>query len=793
MTHMTDSPIAVSTVPKPLSFIAGRPLTVCALFYGAGVLLGADRPFHWLMALGLAAAVTMAFIWRLLLHGKTAIGFLPAFLFLGIVLSSFSAFPVRPQEGTYQITGTIVGQPRVSEDGQTAAVLGDVTVDGKLLHASLYWTSTFRDGGPTKKIENGNIVSFTGTIYHPSGLKNPHGFDFDLYLKQRGIIAGVYGRENLMVTPPASPFAGSPAYNLRSTLTRALYDTMGKNAALASVMLLGSSDQLPEEAREDFRITGTAHILSISGLHVAYIAAMVIWLLKLLHLPPKVRFFALAAFLAAYSWLVGLSPPVIRSSLMLLFYMGAKLNGQAHDPLTSISAAFLVLLIINPLDLLSPGFQLSFGAVTGMLMIGDPLLNLQNRFLPGKKPRSHGLIRQYLHKQWQSIKTMPALGLAAQIGVMFPLAAWYNELSILGIFVNLLVIPYTAVLMLAYILALALSPLGIIGHIAGGAASFMTDILLHTVSLAAKVPGMAIQVSSPTWPVILGDITLLLLLSPYVLCRGKRRIAMLALTLILTFCGSYVLENKDVRYTQLSVGDADAAILEDGSFTAVIDTGETGAEVIDYLRGEGRDIDALFLSHLHMDHAGGIEALLQDGIAIRKVYVSDGAEKAATDSEGLQKLSLLREAGIPVEELHTGDVIKSSRTSFTVLWPKEDSIRPGQDANQTSLVMVLQMDGASLLTTGDITDEYEDYSAANADILKVAHHGSAGSTSAEYLKAVSPQVAILSCSGTYKHPALQALDRLNGQQIPMYRTDESGAVAVTVHGQKITIMPFIKE
>ncbi len=789
---MTGSPM-VSTAPKPLSFIAGRPLTACALTYGAGVLLGARHPFHWLWALGLAAAFFMALVWRLLLRGQTAIGFLPAFFFLGIVLASISAYPARPAQGAHQMTGTVMGQARVREDGRTAAALSGVTIDGKPVQTSLYWTFSKRDGEPSQKLENGSRVSFTGTIYHPSRQQNPHGFDFDLYLKQRGMAAGVYGRENLSVAAPASVLAGSPAYNLRSRLTKMLYDAMGDNAALASVMILGASDQLPEEARADFRITGTAHILSISGLHVAYIAAMLLWLLKLLRLSPKVRFFVLAAFLAAYSYLVGMSPPVIRSSLMLLFYLGAKLNGQAHDPLTSISAAFLVLLIVNPLDLMSPGFQLSFGAVTGMLLIGEPLVKAQNRLFPEKNAKGHGFIRQCLHKQWQSIRTMPALGLAAQIGVMFPLAAWYNELSILGIFVNLLVIPYTALLMLAYLLALAFSPLGVIGHIAGAAASFMTDVLLFTVSLAAKIPGMAVKVPSPAWPVILGGTAFLLLLSPYVLFRGKRRIAMLALALLFMFGGSYVLKNKDVRYTQLSVGDADAAILEDGGFTAVIDTGETGAEVIDYLRSEGRDIDALFLSHLHMDHAGGIEALLKEGIPIRKVYVSDGAEDAAADSEGLQKLSLLRDAGIPVQELHTGDVIASARTSFTVLWPKEDSIRPGQDANQTSLVMLVQMEEASLLTTGDITDEYEDYSAVQADVLKVAHHGSAGSSSLEYLAAVSPQLALISASGTYKHPAPQALDRLNWQRIPLYRTDKSGAVILTVHGRQITVTPFIKE
>ena len=779
--------------PRPLSFIAARPLTVFALCYGAGIVLGAARPFHWLWAVGLLAAIFMAIVWYKLLGGKTALAAVPSFFFLGLVLASLSAYPARPAEGIYQITGTVIGQVRNQENGQTACTLGNVSIDGKPVLSKAYWTFYRSEGQPAVKLINGSRVSFSGKLYHPAPMQNPHGFDFDLYLKQRGIHFGVFGRDNMSVTAPSSFGLGSIAYDIRAQLTKALFTAMGDNAALASVMLLGANDQLPEEAREDFRITGTAHILSISGLHVAYLAAIALWLLKWLHLSPKARFFVLAALLASYSWLVGGSPPVIRSSLMLLFYLGAKLTGRAHDPLTSISAAFLLLLIFKPLDLLSPGFQLSFGAVTGMLILGDPLIKWQNRLFPGKKPKGHGRIRQYLHQQWDSFKTMPALGLAAQVGVMFPLAVWYNEVSVLGIFVNLLVIPYTALLMLSYLLALLFSPLGILGSIVGSAASLLTNLLLWSVSLAAKIPGMAVQVASPSWPIITGGIIFLFLLSPYVLCKGRRKAILLAMTLVFILGGSYLIENKAVRYTQLSVGDADAAILEDGSFTAVIDTGETGSEVADYLRGEGRSIDALILTHLHMDHAGGIQTLVDSGIKIRYVYIPDGAESVMADSEGLQHLSLLRDAGIPVLSLHKGEAIKSPRMQLTVLWPREDSVRPSQDANQTSLVAHILMDGVSLLSTGDITDEYEDYAAVTADVLKVAHHGSAGSTSSDFLNSVQPQLALISCSGTYKHPSPLTIERITQQQIPIYRTDISGAIQLTVSGSRLTVTPFIKE
>ena len=754
--------------------------------------MGATRHFHWLWAAGLFAACLLALIW-FVSGRKTALAIFPALFFLGLMLASLSANPIRPPEGDYDITGTVDGRVQYKENGQVACTLTHVSLDGLGFAGNMYWSFYAKEGEAPPVLTNGSRVSFSGRLYYPDGLQNPHGFDFDLYLKQRNISACLYGQNGLTITQPQSIWDGSFSYNLRAGLTQALYKTMGDKAALASVMLLGADDQLPEESREDFRITGTAHILSISGLHVAYLAAMVVWLLKLLGIHPKARFFIVAAFLAAYSWLVGMSAPVIRSSLMFLAFLGAKLLGRAHDPLTSISAVFLFLLLWKPLDLLSPSFQLSFGAVAAMLVLGEPLLKWQNKRFPGKRKRVHGRIRHILHQQWQSIKALPALGITAQIGVALPLAAWYNEISLLGIFVNLLVIPYVAVLMLAFLLALVLCPLGIIGQAAGTVAGWLTNVLLSTVSLAADVPGMAVRVPSPTWPVILGTLAFLILLSNYVLCSGRQRVLMLAAVAVLTVGGGLAFANRNVRYIQLSVGDADAAILEDGAYTAVIDTGETGAELADYFRGEGRGIDTLLLSHLHLDHAGGIMRLLDEGIEIRSVYIPEGAETAQPDAEGLMQLTFLREKGIPVIQLHAGDKLKSPRTELIVLWPQNDAVRPGQDANQSSLVALMQMEDVRLLTTGDITGEYEMYAAEKADVLKVPHHGSANSTGNDFLNAVDPQMAILSCSGLIVPPSPKTLERLTESKIPLYRTDQSGAVTLLVKGGQFTVHPFLKE
>jgi ComEC/Rec2-related protein len=405
---MDDSPHLDSKL-RPLPFFAARPLVCAALCYGAGVLLGASRHFHWLWAAGLFAACLLALVW-FLSGRKNALGIFPALFFLGLMLASLNVNPVRPPEGEYAFTGTVEGRVRYKEDGQVACTLTNVAIDSLSFAGNMYWSFYVKDGEAPPVLENGSHVSFSGRLYYPDGLQNSHGFDFDLYLKQRNISACLYGQNGLRIAPPQSVWDGSVSYKLRTVLTQALYKTMGDKAALASVMLLGADDQLPEESREDFRITGTAHILSISGLHVAYLAAMAVWLLKLFGVRPRIRFFTVAAFLAAYSWLVGMSAPVVRSSLMFLAYLGAKLLGRANDPLTSISSVFLAVLLVKPLDLLSPSFQLSFGAVQPCWFWVSLCSNGRTSFSPVREKEFRAISVRFFISSGKASKPCPLWG-----------------------------------------------------------------------------------------------------------------------------------------------------------------------------------------------------------------------------------------------------------------------------------------------------------------------------------------------------------------------------------------------
>jgi beta-lactamase superfamily II metal-dependent hydrolase len=156
------------------------------------------------------------------------------------------------------------------------------------------------------------------------------------------------------------------------------------------------------------------------------------------------------------------------------------------------------------------------------------------------------------------------------------------------------------------------------------------------------------------------------------------------------------------------------------------------------------------------------------------------AEETADSDDSHEILRRAKEAGIQVQYASRGDVFQSGRVRFEVLWPVYGKMYPGMDANHNSMALRVNMDGVSLLTAGDLTQEYEMYSAVPAQLLKLAHNGAKGSTSLEYLHTVSPQMALLTANRARMQYASATLKRLDGMNIPLWGTQEGSAVIVSV-------------
>ena len=234
------------------------------------------------------------------------------------------------------------------------------------------------------------------------------------------------------------------------------------------------------------------------------------------------------------------------------------------------------------------------------------------------------------------------------------------------------------------------------------------------------------------------------------------------------------------------MGEADAALLWDEGTTVAIDAGEDGGALADYLHAKRLGLDALVLTHLHWDHAGGIAALMERSIPVKVCYLPHGAADAVMDEKLLELLLQLEQTGTEFVPLGRGDVISLPGGSLTALWPEDGKIRPGQNANMYCLTLLARVRGSTLLLTGDLDGCYEMYAACPADVLKAAHHGSAESTSEAFIGAVSPELVLLSSGKAERY---DALSRRCGE-IPLMDTRTCGALILHIDNDGLTVEAF---
>ena len=246
-------------------------------------------------------------------------------------------------------------------------------------------------------------------------------------------------------------------------------------------------------------------------------------------------------------------------------------------------------------------------------------------------------------------------------------------------------------------------------------------------------------------------------------------------------------KENSLRYIQFSAGFADSAVILDGQTTWVIDAGEHGSDLTSFLRSEGRSIDKMLITHLHNDHIGGLEQIMDSGIRIGEILLPYGAREARVDEGSLALLLDAQTRGIPVKTIGKGDTIQSRRVSGEVLWPYQKALYPGMDANHGAMVIYWNLDGVSLLSASDLSSGYAQYAFRPAQVLKLPHHGSKADNSAETLALVSPQLAILTASGSRAERYQSAQEILSRMKASQIVTGQAGAVTLRIHQQAVQV------
>ena len=708
---------------------------------------------------------------------KRIVGVMACFLFFGALLGGWKSHPALPPEGKYRVTGVLSCDAVLRENGKAAAYLEQAIVQTDTEQTKvgkLYWTYIPDTEQPFLPRE-GDRVAFDATLYHPQGQENPYGFDFRMYLLQKGVPAGVSGaREAERISHPGRGLS-SVLYHLKQALTERVRLIFGEDSALPEALLLGQRDQLPEETVRGFSDAGAAHLLAVSGLHVGLLAGL--FYVPLRRRRQKTRMLILSVFLLLYCALLDFSAPVVRASLLILIGAWRRIVRRASDPLTMLCSAFLAILLVRPLDLFSVSFQLSFCAVLGIVVF-SPLFPDRSEASPARALLSGG-----------------RTALSATIGVALPTMQVFHRISLIGLLVNPPACGFFAVLLPVYLLVMLVG----CAWLPGGMwlARFVNPVtrgLIAVITWLGRLPFASVRVPFLPWYCLLAVTIALALATRYIVLSPGKKLAAAFLTLLVSFGVWRLTVCRDVQFVQLAMGQADAAILMDGPESCVIDTGEYGGDVAAYLLSTGRQADRLILTHLHADHCQGVEQLLKQEIPIGTVYLPEGAEEQQIDSPCLELLEALKARGIPIQHLAAGDIIRLPRSTMTVTWPVSGTVAAGQDANRYSMGLLCDLDGVKLLTCADIAGDFEVYAARDADILKVPHHGSKDSTGAEFLSSVSPQIALITASRlSSRLPNPNTVKRIQDAGAAIYNTAFTGAVTVAAKHGEARIATFLNE
>lgn len=743
----------------------------------------------WIWSLA-GIAVLLAIVLKRMKR-KAGIALALLFFALGVARTHAALCIPQPEPGTYEITATVSGGTQLRSDNRITFVLTDVSLDGRKIPGKGYCSLHYEETPPD--LFDGAKLRMSGRVYLSDGKSGEPHMDFRLWMLREGLSFGaaVYQEVTVENTRETAPVT-DPWYRMRQAFIRSLERVMGSNARIAAALLLGSREGLNDAEQTAFQELGIAHVMSVSGLHVSILGGIICWLMDRLGMKRRSQLPVMGVFLAAYCALTGFSPAAIRAAVMLMTYAFSRVLLRTPDRLTVLAEAMLVVLVLQPLEATGAGFVLSFSAMLGITLHFHAVNEILRHFLiiPERMPKER--LQRLLVRFRSFIADSLTVSFCAQMGVLLPTMVYFHQLPLYGILINLLIVPLVSiVLMPLYAAALPLSLIPVLGSLAGGIAFRATDLLLCLVALLARLPHAAIRTAAPSALVCIGAGLSLVILSRRIPGSFLRRLTAAGLVLSVTACFAWLDRPCEVRYIQLSCGQADSALLMDGEKTILIDCGADGGYALDYLMDENRNIDALIITHLHLDHIGGVEQLLASPVQINHVYLPLNAERQRADEDALILLEQIRSAGIPVTELASGDELRYNKVSLQALWPLRDHARTGHPANEMPLVLSIDLDGYLILNASDLEGLYEQYCAVPADVLKVAHHGSVSSTGTDYLRFVSPQFALISASSGSKYlPGFETLVRLRESGAEVLRTDECGDITLSVQNGLLTVSPY---
>lgn len=755
-----------------------RVLATIGFSFSAGVFLAALLPWNGWQLYAAGGVLLLALAWLFAARKQKYFrrGLL-LLLSLAVSLAYFAGYdhlvrqPIEDRCGAASdFTATVCDWPQATERGAR------VTVELEGYHrarAVLYGEAELLAARP------GDTV--TGTAQWQSAVH--FNSDDVTHFNARGVYALLYGREDVRLSAgdgDALRWLPQRAGKAFREKVAAIWDDPRVSGFLTAE-LTGDKSAMDDGDYLAMQETGLAHLFAVSGLHCAFLVTL---LALLISRRQRLLCAVTIPLLLFYMVMVGMSPSVVRACIMQIFLLIAPLFRRGSDPLTSLAAALLVILLCNPFAAASVSLQLSFSATLGMVLLSPRLYKLLTGWYKGKcRPLRTALC-------------FVAANLSATLSaVVFtaPLTAWYFRIFVLvAPLSSLLAVPAAGWSFMAAFVTVLLGFVWLpLASLLGWISWALVRYILWIANGMMPWRYHAVYFTNPYliyW--------LLFLYAAFIGCAatpdGKRKYLLASALSVLTLTAAIWVNRQDYQYgvltaLTLDVGQGESVILTSGGETALVDCGSSnsykdpGGLAADTLHSMGvRELSAVVVTHYHADHTNGLYEVLRR-IPVQTIYLPD-----IEDEYGVREhlVSLADEKGAQVTYVTKETADTLGDTVLTIYPP----VQSGGDLNELGLTALASAGDFDLLITGDMSGStekklVETYALPDIEVLVVSHHGSRYSSNIRFLKSVTPEAAVISVGdNNYGHPSEETLQRLLAVGADIWRTDQQGTIRITVNG-----------
>lgn len=759
-----------------------KPFLPLAISYIIGIIIGNYFHIDFIYLLGGFCISITIIIFNIFRERNNILNILIIFVILGVIITTLkSQSKILKYENTRIEYLGIVEEIISTEDNVNKYI---VSVDSNIDYGEEINERITLNVIGGKPLNYGEKILFNGVVDAPLDNTNPMLYNHRLNLLSNNIYGTMTINDYSLQSVDSHRELRFRAKEWFHKEVNRVFDTNleeGNKDIIKSILLADSSYMMDEEL-DKYRELGLGHILAISGLHIGIISSFILFILKKMTVPRNISSIVTIITLIFYSYLIGFPHSMTRGIIMFSLIILTKLLNEHSNLINILALSALIVLLINPFSLFSLGFILSYIAVLSLYL-------LTNR------------IDMYFYPNRGYISTTLSTILAVNIGLLPIQVYYFNYVSLLGIFANLINIP---ILSISLILSICMYVLDYILPFLSIGLSLLVNILLDAERIIGDIlhnfSGLILNISSPSIVIVMIYYLAVAIgfkvIDVSVFNINVKKSILIFLCFIISINFVHIIMDNSLELHFIDVGQGDSILIRSGDRNVLVDTGGSllsnyvGENItLPYLQKLGiNKLDGIIISHFDADHSGALPTLIEN-IVIKNIFGSYIPE----DNDIYNKIE---DSKIPFIILKKGDVFRINENIVCeVLWPEDVN---GLNSNNKSLVLSLNYNDYGVLLTGDIEAEVEqniiDKIHSNIHLMKIAHHGSKTSSTNEFIERVKPMHSVLSVgrNNQFNHPNDEVMSRLKEIKSSIYRTDEMGLIKVDID-KDLVIEPFIEK